>query len=510
MQNKPNGLKLLTEKRKSGWLKLLAAVFVCILPVIILWGIFKVNNNKLADFHLINSDEFDYYAETVSIARNGLINHASGYFGYSLDKHAKVLNYGAHAPFNLLPLALAAKLTGSSQATVLLANLVSLCVSLLIFYVLRRSLRDLALIFLLLFSFLPFILNFFTGMLEVQMFAGVILLLPLYAAMLEKRADSVAFKAYFLLVLVWTLFRITNIFLLLPVLIFEIITLKRKALSVLLKYAAILLGMTAVLWLLSASFPWSFIGQLLRSSTKIEFFFRHGLSMSLKFLLPNFGEPMEVVLRYAFLVWTGVLFLFLIKNRKDVTESERTFMMGHLAILVAHLVFVLFFYDFDEIRGFRMLAPILFFSLASFMLQKHGAQFKRLASIYVAFAWFLLLLVVFPIRQSLYQETVLRRLEPVNKSQVFKRAEYKPNPVDRWENTVYVDLFIYPDLDYAYFSPGLGLMVFRVDELDDFLAVSSPEELKARYLISSAAIEFPGYEKVCTDRDISIYQKNTP
>ncbi len=153
MQNKPNGLKLLTEKRKSGWLKLLAAVFVCILPVIILWGIFKVNNNKLADFHLINSDEFDYYAETVSIARNGLINHASGYFGYSLDKHAKVLNYGAHAPFNLLPLALAAKLTGSSQATVLLANLVSLCVSLLIFYVLRRSLRDLALIFLLLFSF---------------------------------------------------------------------------------------------------------------------------------------------------------------------------------------------------------------------------------------------------------------------------------------------------------------------------------------------------------------------
>ncbi len=118
--------------------------------------------------------------------------------------------------------------------------------------------------------------------------------------------------------------------------------------------------------------------------------------------------------------------------------------------------------------------------------------------------------MVFPIRQSLYQETVLRRLEPVNKSQVFKRAEYKPNPVDRWENTVYVDLFIYPDLDYAYFSPGLGLMVFRVDELDDFLAVSSPEELKARYLISSAAIEFPGYEKVCTDRDISIYQKNTP
>lgn len=490
--------------------KVMFAVILCLLPALFLLGIFRINQSSLSEFHLINSDEFDYYAESVSVARNSMINQNSGYFGYSLDKHAKLLNYGAHAPFNLLPFALVANFTGYSQNSALLANTATLCFSLLIFYALRRYLKDLAIVLVLLFSYLPFLLNFFTGMLEVQMFAGMILLLPFFETMMDGKSKTIAFKAYFLLVLVWTLLRITNIFLLLPALIFEIVTLKRKVLPVLIKYAAIVLGMTAILWLLSASFPWSFIGQWLQSSTKLEFFFRHGLSMSFKFLLPNFGEPMEVALRYAFLLWSFILFFKFLRINKDVNDQERSFLLGHLAILVAHLVFVLFFYDFDEIRGFRMLAPILFFSVASFILKERPLPLKRFAGIFTAFAWLVLLLVVFPNRQNLYKETVLRRLEPVNKSQAFKWAAFNPTPEDRWENTIYMDLFIYPELDYSHFTPGLGMMVFRVDELDDFLANSSAEALKAKYLISSAAIDFLGYEKVGTDLDISLYQKISP
>ncbi len=490
--------------------KVLFAVILCLLPVIFLLGIFWINQSSLSEFHLINSDEFDYYAESVSVARNSLINKNSGYFGYSLDKHAKLLNYGAHAPFNLLPFALGANFTGYSQTSALLANTATLCFSLLIFFALRKYLRDLAIVLVLLFSFLPFLLYFFTGMLEVQMFAGMVLLLPFFETMMDGKSRNIAFKAYFLLVLVWTLLRITNIFLLLPALIFEIVALKRKVLPVLVKYAAIVLGMTAILWLLSASFPWSFIGQWLQSNTKLEFFFRHGLSMSLKFLLPNFGEPMEVALRYAFLLWSVILFFKFLRINKDALDQDRSYLLGHLAVLVAHLVFVLFFYDFDELRGFRMLAPILFFSVASFILQRRLLPLRRLAVIYTIFAWAVLLFVVFPDRQTLYKETVLRRLEPVNKSQAFKWAAYNPTPKDRWENTIYMDLFIYPDLDYAHFTPGLGMMVFRVDELDDFLASSSAEELKAKYLISSASIDFPGYEKIGSDLDISLYQKINP
>ena len=332
------------KKNQFNWPKLVAALLICILPVVILWAIFRVNNSPLSEFHLINSDEFDYYAESVSIARNSLVNQESGYFGYNLNLHAKLLNYGAHAPFNLLPLALTAKLTGDSQASALLANLVLLCISLLVFFLLRRSLKDLALLFLLLFSFLPFLLYVFTGMVEVLIYAGLILLLPLYEKLFAKREQSPSLLAYLLVVLLWSLSRITHIFFLLPALIFEIGILKKKALPTLFKYALIVLGLTAVLWLLSASFPWSFMGQWLRSSQKVSFFFRHGLSMSFKFLQPGFGEPMEVALRYAYLLWIGILALPLFSLRNQVSDSERFFILGHLAVLLAHLVFVLFFY----------------------------------------------------------------------------------------------------------------------------------------------------------------------
>ncbi len=510
MQDKPLSEATKREKPRFSLPQCLAALLICILPIVILWGIFRVNNSQLSDFHLINSDEFDYFAESISIARNGLINDESGYFGYSLNLHAKLLNYGAHAPFNLLPIALAAEFTNNYQSSALLANLVLLCISLFVFFLLRRSLKDLAVLVLLLFSFLPFMLYFFTGMIEVLIYVGLILLLPLYEKLFEKKEQSPVLLAYILLVLLWSLFRITHIFFLLPAFLDEIGILKKKALPTLIKYALIVLGITAVLWLLSASFPWSFIGQWLRSSQKFSFFFRHGFSMAFKFLQPGFGEPMEVVLRYIYLIWTGVLALLSLKSREKMSESERLFVLGHLAVLLAHLVFVLFLYDFDEIRGFRMLSPILFFSMASCLLWVPKKLPKNLARLSILVTWLVFLAVAFPQRRMLYTETILRRLEPVHKSQVFNWAEYNQNPQDRWENTIYVDLFIYPDMDYAYFTPGMGMMVFRVDELDDFLAASSPETLKAKYLISSADTAFPGYEIVGTDMDISLYQKVTP
>jgi hypothetical protein len=495
---------------RLGWSKLAAALLICLLPVAILWGLFRINSSQLSDFHLIFSDEIDYYAESVSISQNGILNQDSGYFGYNLDQHAKLLNYGAHAPFNLLPYAFVAKLTLASQSSALLANLALLCISLFVFFLLRRSLRDLAVLLLLLFSFLPFLLYYFTGMVEVLIYAGLILLLPFYQRMFKKPERSPALLAYILLVILWSLSRLTHIIFLLPALLFEIGILKKKAFPSLIKYALIVLGLTMLLWLLSASFPWSFMGQWLRSSQKFSFFFRHGLSMSFKFLLPGFGEPMEVALRYFYLLWTGALLFLSLKRREKASDSERFFTLGHLAVLVAHLVFVLFFYDFDEMRGFRMLSPILFFSMASCLLNTYHTLPKRFVTLSILAVWLCFLVIAFPLRRELYTETVLRRLEPVHKSQVFKWAVYDPFPRDRWENTVFVDLFIYPDMDYAYFTPGLGMMVFRVDELDDILARTSVEALKAKYLISSAAIDFPGYKKVGTDMDISLYQKTNP
>ena len=510
MQDNAELLETKRDKSSIGWPKFLGAFLICLLPVVILWGLIRINNNQLSDFHLIFSDEIDYYAESVSISKNGIINQESGYFGYNLDQHAKLLNYGAHALFNILPYAFVAKLTTASQTSALMANLALLCSSFFVFFLLRRSLKELALLFLLLFSFLPFLLYYFTGMVEAIIYVGSILLITVYENLFSENEHSSVLSAYILLVLLWSLFRITHIFFLLPALLYETGFLKRKALPTLVKYALIVLGTTAVLWLLSASFPWSFMGQWLRSSQKLSFFFRHGLSMAFKFLLPGFGDPMEVALRYSYLLWAGILAVLSLKPRKTESDSEHFFILGHLTVLLAHLVFVLFFYDFDEMRGFRMLSPILFFSMTSCLLSAYHMPPKRFVSFSILTVWLVFLVIAFPKRQALYTETVLRRLEPVQKSQVFKWAVYNPYPQDRWENTVYVDLFIYPDMDYAYFTPGLGMMVFRVDELDDFLAASTTDALKAKYLISSALMEFPGYEKVVTDMDISLYQKAIP
>jgi hypothetical protein len=49
---------LTRDKSQIGWPKLLAAILICILPVAILWGGYRVNNNQLFEFPRINDDEF--------------------------------------------------------------------------------------------------------------------------------------------------------------------------------------------------------------------------------------------------------------------------------------------------------------------------------------------------------------------------------------------------------------------------------------------------------------------
>ncbi|MEA4811629.1 MAG: hypothetical protein VB108_03550 [Anaerolineaceae bacterium] len=344
-------------------------------------------------------------------------------------------------------------------------------------------------------------------MIETLIYAGVILIAAFYEK-LFKEPENIAksLRLYILLVIVWSFFRLTMLCFLFPALLVEITTKKKNILWVICKYALLILGTTVFLWFLSASFPWSFIGQWLRSSQKINFFLRHGFSSAFRFLLPTIGDPLEVALRYLYLAWSLTLLIKFLKSIK--TEGNGKFyLLGHLLVLTSHLIFVFFFYDFDELRGFRMLAPILAFSLFASLMNHPLPLSKKISFGASFFVWMVFIILAIPQRDSLFKETVLRRLEPIHKSEIFQSVKYTENAHDRWENTVYVDLFIYPDMNYAHFTPGLGMMVFRVDELEGILTESPPDILKAKYLISSSDIFFPGYKKMASDMDISLYQK---
>ena len=489
------------------WSRNLIAILLCFLPFILFGVILVTAQAKFTDFHVLNTDEIDYWAEASSITRHDLVNNKVGYFGFNADGHARLLNFGAHGPFILLPYALFGHVTSSQQLTIPVTNLVLLSGSLMAFYLMTKSLRQLALSTLALFLFLPFLMFFFSGMVEVLIFAGILLILPLHTRLYSDEDSRKIRVWYIVVVLVWSLFRITNLFLLAPLFLLEFQESRKKYVPIL-KYLFICLAMYILLSAFSTTYPWSFIGQFFRSSTKVQFFFRHGLSSAYHFLLPTEGDTLEAGLRYVYLFWFVFLGTRLIKAGKNASKLERNFLLGQVLVLGLNLVFMVAFYEFDGYRGFRMLSPILFFSVFAWLLNSKKLAPRWIGLAFVALAWIGFLVAFIPHSSAFYRDNVTNRLHPSPKSQILKLSTFNPSPKDPWENTIYMDLFSYRELDYDYFTPGLGIMEFRNDELDDILAKGTPAILKARYLISAEAIEFPGYEKIGTDQGISIYEKS--
>ena len=171
------------------------------------------------------------------------------------------------------------------------------------------------------------------------------------------------------------------------------------------------------------------------------------------------------------------------------------------------MVVVFFLYDFDTYRGFRMLSPVLFFSMTSYLLSKYNQSTIKFTRAAIVIIWAVMLVLAIPQRQELVKGFISRRLEPVNKSQVLKWVSFNPDAKDGWENTVYIDFLTFTKMDFAYFEPGLGTMLYRQDELDDIPYSAIAETLKAKYLISSFEVDMPSYEFVGEDMGIILYEK---
>ncbi len=494
----------------SKLLRTVCVAFFCILPILLASIPFLYEDASIKAYTSIYSDEIDYWAEAAAIGKYGVINNNTGFFGYNANNTAKLLNYGPHSFFSLLPYALVGKAFNMHPVMMLITNVLLVSFATLGFFLVTRSLRKTALSVLLLYVFSPFICYFFMGMIELLIFACMLFLSAVYYKSTIEDEKPLYRKLYIALVIISSLFRQTSIFLLLPVYIKECFDEPRKWWWSCIKFVLISIVIAVFVFSHTAAYPWGFLAQLFESNNKIIFFLRHGFSTGLNFFLPAYNSPLELVLNYAYFIWLGFLSISFIKRMKILDKKGKTFYLGQIAILVSNIIFLFLLYDFSVFKGFRLLSPVLFFSVISTMLTKTLPKPRLSYAVVGASLWLALLIAFIPISSELYRDRIQQRFYPKHKPQIFRNIRFDPFTEDRWENTVYVDIFVLTHLDYHFFEPGLGMMYFRADELNDILVKSGAESLKANYLISSSDWTPLGYEHLLEEDDIHLFIKTDP
>jgi|GEM_PF-5702452 len=79
-------LRIETDMRKPA-----AYFFFFFLPFLSMLVFFLIVQKNPLDFHLVFSDELDYWVETATLIKRGLFSPNAGYFGYSFGNFAVCL-----------------------------------------------------------------------------------------------------------------------------------------------------------------------------------------------------------------------------------------------------------------------------------------------------------------------------------------------------------------------------------------------------------------------------------
>lgn len=501
------------EKQRPLWIDALVVLGLCLIPFAILWLIFTLSGKTLADYHFIISDETDYWIEALTMKTFGLFNRNAGYFGYAYQQHAPFLNYGAHGIFNLLPYVVTVAILPRGQYTALFTNAAMLSLGVIANYFLAGNLKKSVQTSLLMFSFAPLLLYFFTGMMEVPLYAGLFLIIPLWQRALQAPVGKKRwFFAYLGVVFFFSLFRITWYIFVIPLFFLELWKEKKNIWGLIAKYLALGLLSSLIFWLTSANYPWYFISMLMRSGNKLEYFIRHGLSQAYHFVWPVGVDAFEVSLRYAFLAWFLILVVLLIRGWKHGDLEQRISLLSQVLVLFGNLIFLIFFYEIQEFRSVRYLGAILIFSIILTLTSSHSAVFPQTMNSLALALCLLPMSVMIAQKDAFYADIVQSRLKAVERSSVLQAIAYDPQANNHWDNTVYLNFYDDTAPDFNNYEPGLGFMFIKSDELDDALALAPAHEaLRARYLLTSEEdVAWPGYERLDKYGRLLLYRRVAP
>lgn len=319
------------------------------------------------------SDELDYWREIYSFSKNGFNFGGSLFVGFD----AAVGPLGAHSFSPILVWGLFSLIFPWGAHSILIYNLLLLCVTCLFFYVIGRPKGEQVVYSLVLFIlFPPLYMYIFTSMIEVPLYAGLIAFFALY---MRYRGDKE--KYIFVMMLViggWvTLVRMTYIVVLFPaVMAATDFKVNRKAIRNLLIYVAAFLASYKIYNIFCATYP-DWVTVAISNASGI-----HGklgvIAANTKeniVRLFSLSSSSQTAVRYAYgtvIVFFGLFSFFKLENKKlkpsfDKENFAWFVMTGGLLTMMVTL------YDIKDYRDFRTFAPILFMSML-FVFMKRGEE----------------------------------------------------------------------------------------------------------------------------------------
>lgn len=498
-------IRTITSKRTKE--RLFFYFVFLILPFIFLALLFLVMRKNPLEFNLRFGDELDYWAETATLIRRGLFSRTAGYFGFNFDSTAPLLFYGAHGLFSLIPFALFGHILPWTQQVVLVLNPLLIGLSLALAYSINKSLGRTLIVSFSLFIFYPFYLYFSTGMIETSLYAGSIFLAALCVQVFKTSSrQSLYLNLYYVTAVLFSLVRITNLVFLIPSFFIELVLLKRNFFLIIIKYSMTFLLVIGLTFLFAVPFPWGFLNNLKLATNKLEVLLLNTHNNVNHFF--DFELNIQGFLRFMYSLWLLVLIgNFAIITRRT-TVQLRLFQLSMILVLLILLIIIIMFYDIGSYRDFRVLSPVLSFSVISYFWFFKIETDNRFILSLVILALFTSNLVVYHHIDEVETIFIADRYEKVPVPRIFQKIKFNPTANSRWENTAYLDLRIYHDLDWNNYDPGIGLMSVGPREAQEFIADPSSQVLNAKYLISAEPITLEDYELTTTDLDVYLYTRN--
>lgn len=325
------------------------------------------------------SDELDYFREVYSFSNCGFKFGGSLFAGYEA-LHGP---FGAHSFSPIVVYGLLSLIFPFNAHSILYINLALLCLTwLLLILLLKPQGRSIGYLIVASLFFAPLSFYLYTSMLEIPLYAGLILFFALFKKYLNEKKDIYFYLALVLGILI-TFIRMTYVVVLFPLLFAKTeYKLNLKTLRNMVIYVVAFLACYKVYNLFCAGYPgWvtAKISEAVSIKDKLAVIFYNTRDNLVRFFSFKGFEP-ETMLRYAYAFTLLVLLQASFFERKDnkikLKFDRFWFSLFFMSAGLWALMIVL--YDIKDYRDFRTFAPILFFVfMFVFVTDKQGKYDKK-------------------------------------------------------------------------------------------------------------------------------------
>ena len=336
------------------------------------------------------SDELDYFREAYSFSENGFDFGGSLFVG----EDAKIGPLGGHSFSPIVVYGLAALIFPFSEHTILYVNLALLSLAMLAFALIVKP-KGFNLIFsCFLFLLFPPLLNYlYTSMLEVPLYAGLIVYFALFYAYSKGKKKSVFIWMLIVGIFV-TLIRMPYVVILFPaIMVLGDYKFNKKTWLRLLIYVVSFLFVYKFYNLFCANYPdWvtAKIGAADGIAGKLKVIYSNTKENIYRYFSFSIESPMQTVLRYVYgilVLLTGVLSFVRQENRK-FRLCFNGFWFSLFATAGGLLCIMMCLYDIKDYRDYRTFAPIAVFLMLSTVMFAKKAPVRA-----VPIVTFLLLII---------------------------------------------------------------------------------------------------------------------